>query len=145
MHKIRNFCLITAFFLLFHFVLDAQEHDWLPSWNDTDTKRAIIKFVEKTTEENSPNFVPPSDRIAVFDQDGTLWVEKPLYTQLIFAIDRIKALASSHPEWKTIEPFKSILENNKDTLTALSEHDVAKILIETHSGMSVGDYYKLVV
>jgi hypothetical protein len=86
--------------------------DPLPSWNDTATKKAIVTFVEKVTKQGSTDFVPPPERIATFDNDGTLWVEQPVYTQLAFALDRVKALASKHPEWKTREPFVSLLKGN---------------------------------
>ncbi len=81
--------------------------DPLPSWNDTAPKKAIMAFVERVTKEGSPDFVPPAERIATFDNDGTLWAEQPMYFQFQFAIDRVKALAPQHPEWKTKEPFKS--------------------------------------
>src|SRR5438270_7996136 len=83
--------------------------DPLPSWNDTAPKKAIIAFVEKVTREGSPDFVRPGERIATFDNDGTLWAEQPIYFQFLFAMDRIKALAPQHPEWKTEEPFKFVL------------------------------------
>ena len=81
----------------------------LPSWNDTPTKAAVMSFVEKVTQEGSPDFLKPEDRIAVFDNDGTLWTEQPMYTQLAFIIDRVKAMAPDHPEWQDKEPFKSLL------------------------------------
>src|SRR5262245_47632302 len=86
-----------------------QSSDPLPSWNDGPTKPAIISFVDKVTKEGGHDFVPPRLRIATFDNDGTLWVEKPMYTQVVFAVDRIKALAPQHPEWKTEEPYKSVI------------------------------------
>ena len=82
----------------------------LPSWTDGPTRTAITAFVEDVTTAGSPNFVPPAERIAVFDNDGTLWVEQPMYTQLAFVIDRIKALAPEHPEWKEEQPFKAVLD-----------------------------------
>ena len=82
----------------------------LPSWNEGPAKEAILEFVRATTEQGSPDYVPPEDRIATFDQDGTLWVEHPLYTQAMFAIDRVHALAPQHPEWKSHEPFKAVLQ-----------------------------------
>src|SRR5262245_53617006 len=83
--------------------------DPLPSWNERASKKAIVAFVEKVTKERTPEFVEPAERIAVFDNDGTLWAEQPIYFQFAFAIDRVKALAPDHPEWKDAEPFKSIL------------------------------------
>src|SRR5205814_7530277 len=87
----------------------AHAQDPLPSWNDTAPKKAIVAFVEKVTREGSPDFVPPPERIATFDNDGTLWVEQPIYTQVTFAIDEVIAQAPQHPEWREAEPFKSIL------------------------------------
>ena len=87
----------------------AQASDPLSSWNDGPAKQAIIQFVQTVTEKSNPNYVAPEDRIATFDQDGTLWVEHPLYTQAIFELDRVKTLANEHPEWKTTEPFRSVL------------------------------------
>ena len=87
----------------------AQSADPLPSWNDGKSKQSILSFVSKVTKEGSSEFVPPAERIATFDNDGTLWAEQPLYFQLLFGIDRIKELAPQHPEWKDKEPFKSVL------------------------------------
>ncbi len=86
--------------------------DPLPSWNDTATKESIVAFGDKVTEVGSPDFVPAAERIATFDNDGTLWPEQPMYFQLIFAVDRVKALAPRHPEWKTQEPFASVLKGD---------------------------------
>ena len=88
----------------------AQAADPLPSWNDGRTKQSILDFVAAVTREGSPDFVPPPERIATFDNDGTLWVEHPMYTQLAFALDRVVALAPEHPEWKDKQPFKAVLE-----------------------------------
>src|SRR6266568_4687499 len=89
--------------------------DPLPSWNDGATKKSITDFVAKVTEEGSPNFVPPEERIATFDNDGTLWCEQPVPVQLFFALDRVKTLAPQHPEWKTKEPFASLLRGDLQT------------------------------
>ena len=86
--------------------------DPLPSWNDTDPKKAIVAFVDRVTTPGSPDFVPDADRIATFDNDGTLWAEQPMYFQLLFALDRVKALAPQHPEWETEEPFASLLRGD---------------------------------
>ena len=91
--------------LVFVSIITLQAQDPLPSWNDTTSKKAIVAFVDKVTTEGSPDFVPPNERIATFDNDGTLWCEQPLYFQLLFALDRVKTLAPQHPEWKTKEPF----------------------------------------
>jgi hypothetical protein len=86
--------------------------DTLPSWNDTAAKKGIFDFVERVTKQGSPDFVPEAERIATFDNDGTLWAEQPLYSQLLFALDRVKVLAPQHPEWKTTEPFASLLKGD---------------------------------
>lgn len=108
----------------------------LPSWNDGAAKRAILEFVRATTETGSPQFVPPEDRIATFDQDGTLWVEHPLYTQAMFALDRVHVLAPQHPDWKGQEPFEAVLANDPPALAHFTERDWAEIISVTHAGMS---------
>ena len=95
------------------------EEDPLPSWNQGSTKEAILAFVKEVTDEQSPDFVPVKDRIAVFDNDGNLWSEQPAYFQLFFAIERVKELAPVHPEWKTTQPFQSILEDDLETFASL--------------------------
>src|SRR4051812_14042220 len=101
-----------ALLLLGVIAASARAQDPLPSWNEGPTKQSILDFVAKVTKEGGPDFVPVAERIATFDNDGTLWVEMPMYTQLIFAFERVKALAPEHPEWKDQEPFKSILAGN---------------------------------
>jgi phosphoglycolate phosphatase-like HAD superfamily hydrolase len=108
----------------------------LPSWNDTPTKTAIISFVEKVTKESSPDFVRPEDRIAVFDNDGTLWTEQPMYTQFAFVIDRVKAMAPDHPEWKDKEPFKSLLAGDAKGVAASGEKGLLELVAATHAGMT---------
>jgi hypothetical protein len=108
----------------------------LPSWNDGPAKQAILDFVRRTTDRGSADFVAPEDRIATFDQDGTLWVEHPVYTQAMFALERVHALAPDHPEWRTHEPFKSVLSNDLATIARFGERDWAEILFLTHAGMS---------
>ena len=93
--------------------LGAAAADPLPSWNEGPAKQAILNFVAKVTKEGSPNFVPPAERIATFDNDGTLWCEQPRYVQLLFALDRVKALAPQHPEWNDQEPFASLLKGTR--------------------------------
>jgi phosphoserine phosphatase len=110
--------------------------DPLPSWNAGPIKRAIVEFVKKATDRNSAPFVPIEDRIATFDQDGTLWVEQPLYAQAMFALDRVTTLAPSHPEWKTTEPFKAILARDEQAIGKLPESDWEKIIAATHAGMT---------
>lgn len=119
--------------------------DPLPSWNDGKNKQAIIAFVEKTTREGSADFVPPAERIAVFDNDGTLWSEQPMYVQLAFAIDRVKALAAKHPEWKTKQPFKAVLEGDKEALLAGGEKALVELIMATHAGNSVEEFQQIVL
>lgn len=119
--------------------------EYLPSWNDGDTKAAIIDFVRKTTTENSPEFIPVADRIACFDNDGTLWSEQPMYFQLAFAIDRIHAMAPQHPEWKNIQPFKGLLEGDLQSALAGGEKAILQILGATHAGMTTEEFDKHVL
>src|SRR5438093_13394117 len=107
----------------------AYAQEPLPSWNDGQVKQSIIAFVEKVTEEGSPNFVPPEQRIATFDNDGTLWCEQPVPVQLFFALDRVKALALQHPEWKTKERFASLLKDALKTAIAGREYALLQIAL----------------
>jgi phosphoserine phosphatase len=118
--------------------------DPLPSWNDGPAKHAILAFVRVTTDKASPSFVPPEDRLATFDQDGTTWVEHPMYTQVIFALDRVVALAPLHPEWKTKEPFKSVLAGDKAAMARFTIKDYEAIVFATHTGMSVNAFADIV-
>ncbi len=118
--------------------------DPLPSWNDTAPKKAIVAFVERVTKEGSPDFVPPAERIATFDNDGTLWCEQPIYFQLMFAFDRVKALAPQHPEWKTKEPFASLLKGDVKGALAGGEKAIFQIVAATHTGMSTEEFEKIV-
>ena len=120
------------------------ETDPLPSWNDTNTKKAIVTFVEKVTAEGSADFVPPAERIVTFDNDGTLWPSHPMYTQLAFALDRIKALAPQHPEWKTKQPFKAVLDNDMKALAAAGEKGLVELVMASHAGMSTAEFEKIV-
>src|SRR5216110_2334961 len=114
----------------------AQAADPLSSWNDGPAKKSITDFVAKVTKEGSPDFVPPEERIATFDNDGTLWCEQPMYFQLMFAFDRVKALAPQHPEWKTKEPFASLLKGDLKGALAGGEKAIFQIVAATHTGMS---------
>jgi len=114
--------------------------DPLPSWNDGAAKQAIINFVHVTTDPSSPQFVPPEQRIATFDQDGTLWVEHPIYSQVEFALARVVALAPQHPQWKTTAPFSDILSGNKAAIAKFTLKDLEAVVAATHSGMSVTDF-----
>jgi hypothetical protein len=118
----------------------AAATDPLPSWNDSEAKRAILDFVGRVTEPTNPDFVPEPERIATFDNDGTLWAEQPLYFQLFFAIDRVKALAPEHPEWATQQPFKAVLENDMGALAAAGEHGLLELVMATHSGMTTDEF-----
>lgn len=118
--------------------------DPLPSWNDTAPKKAIVAFVDRVTTENTPDFVPEPERIAVFDNDGTLWVEHPMYTQLAFALDRVKVLAPEHPEWKDQQPFKAVLEGDMQALAAAGEKGLVQLIMATHSGMTVDEFQTIV-
>lgn len=117
--------------------------DPLPSWKNGMTKGAIITFVEKVTKEGSPDFVPPAERIAVFDNDGTLWSEQPMYFQALFAFDRVKALAPQHPEWKTQEPFASILRGDVKSALAGGEKALLEVFMATHAGMTTDEFSKI--
>jgi hypothetical protein len=116
----------------------------LPSWNDGAAKQAILDFVAKTTDESSSDYVAPADRIVTFDNDGTLWVEHPMYTQLTFAIDRVKQLAPKHPDWKTKQPFKAVLDNDMKTLAASGEKGILELVMASHAGMSTAEFEAIV-
>jgi phosphoserine phosphatase len=120
------------------------QDDPLPSWNNGAAKQAILDFVAATTTEGGANFVKPADRIATFDQDGTTWVEQPLYGQGLFALDRLAAMAPQHPEWKETEPFKSVLTGDHAAMAKFTEKDWMEIVAVTHAGMSNDDFEKLV-
>lgn len=118
--------------------------DPLPSWNEGVAKQAIISYVKEVTDTASSNFVPLPDRIATFDNDGTLWSEQPIYFQFFFAIDRVKAMAAGHPEWKNKQPFKAVLENNMGELMQQGELGLLQIVMTTHAGMTTDEFDKIV-
>ena len=122
----------------------AYAADALPSWNDGATKQAILEFVKTTTDPSSDDFVAVEDRIVTFDNDGTLWVEHPMYTQLAFALDRVKALAPQHPEWKTTQPFKAVLDNDMKTVAASGEKGILELVMASHAGMSTAEFEAIV-
>jgi phosphoserine phosphatase len=136
--------IIAFVILLSAHPVTAGETDPLPSWNDGPTKEAIVSFVEKVTEAGGADYVPPEDRIATFDNDGNLWAEKPVYFQLLFAIDRIKALAPDHPEWKDKQPFKAVLEDDMETLTKSDHKGIAELVMASHAGMSTEEFQDIV-
>jgi hypothetical protein len=123
---------------------DSVKTDILPSWNEGDTKKSIVDFVKHTTTEGSTGFVPEADRIACFDNDGTLWSEQPVYFQLLYAIDRVKALAPEHPEWTKQEPFASLLKGDTKKLLASGEKGLAAVMMKSHTGITTEDFDKAV-
>jgi len=118
----------------------AHAQDPLPSWNDGPAKQAILAFVKEVTDKSDPKYVVPEDRIATFDQDGTLWVEHPMYTQVMYCLERVPALAEKKPELKNVEPFKTVLSGNRQAMAKLSMKDLEKILAATLTGMSVDEF-----
>jgi phosphoglycolate phosphatase-like HAD superfamily hydrolase len=114
--------------------------DLLPSWNDGPAKQGITTFVKETTDQASPKFVPPAERIATFDQDGTLWVEHPMYTFVMYSLERVPALAKAKPELKDVEPFKTVLSGNREAMAKLTTPDLEKILGATLTGMTVDEF-----
>ena len=135
----KTLLLIAAFV-----AASASAADPLPSWDDTAPRQAIIRFVEKVTREGSADFVPVAERIATFDNDGTLWTEQPLYFQFQFALDRVKALAPQHPEWKTTEPFASLLKGDMKGVLAGGEHALVQLVMTTHAGMTTEEFERTV-
>ncbi|HEX5471236.1 MAG TPA: HAD family hydrolase, partial [Lacipirellulaceae bacterium] len=123
----------------------AQTADPLPSWNDGAVKAEITGFVTRVTTSGSPDFVPPPERIAVFDNDGTLWCEQPVYFQLAFALDRIRALAPQYPEWKSKQPFESVLDGDMRALTAAGQKGLLQIMATTHAGMTTEAFSRIVL
>ena len=140
----RAGCLAATLLLGSWSAATAQVADPLPSWNDGSSKRAIVEFVDKVTRRGGPDFVPPAERIAVFDNDGTLWAEQPMYFQLLFALDRVKALAPQHPEWKDKEPFASLLKGDVKAALAGGEQATAEIMMTRTPGMTTEEFEKVV-
>jgi phosphoglycolate phosphatase-like HAD superfamily hydrolase len=118
----------------------AVAKDHLPSWNDGPAKKMILEFVAAVTDANGKHYVAPAERIATFDNDGTLWVEYPMYTQALFAFDRVKELAPQHPEWTTTQPFKGVLEDDMKAVGASGMKGLVQIIMATHSGMSAAEF-----
>jgi len=139
--------LSTALILVVCILLTRQSFaaiDPLAAWNNGPAKQAILDFVGKTTDKSSPDFLLPEERIVTFDNDGTLWVEHPMYTQLVFALDRVKAMAPQHPEWKTTQPFKAVLDNDLKALAAAGEKGLLELVMTSHAGMSTADFEAIV-
>ncbi|MDT3686354.1 MAG: HAD family hydrolase [Pseudorhodoplanes sp.] len=120
--------------------ISLAQTDPLPSWNDGATKKAIIDFVARVTREGNMGYVPPEARIAAFDNDGTLWCEQPFYFQMAFAFDRIRAMAPRHPEWKTQQPFKALLEGDVKTAATAGEKGLLEVIAATHGGMTTEQF-----
>ncbi len=123
--------------------LPAIAQEILPSWNDGAAKQSIVEFVTAVTTEGGPDYVAPGDRIATFDNDGTLWGEQPMYVQLAFALDRVKTMAPDHPEWKDTEPFKSVIAGDMKGIAAAGEKGLLQIIAATHAGMSTDEFAKI--
>jgi hypothetical protein len=121
-----------------------RDADPLPSWNQTPAKQRVIAFVELVTDSSGEFFVEPPQRIATFDNDGTLWSEQPMYFQLAFALERVKALASKHPEWKTQQPFKAVLDNDVQALAAIGKRDLMELVMASHAGMTTVEFERIV-
>ena len=136
--------LVLALAATFQLLTSPSIADDLPSWNDGPTKAAIVSFVERATKEGSPDLVPIASRVAVFDNDGTLWSEQPVYFQLLFAVDRIKALAPQHPEWKEKEPFRSVLAGDLKAALAGGDKAVLELVEATHTGMTTEEFERTV-
>ncbi|MGO2420717.1 MAG: HAD family hydrolase [Vibrio casei] len=139
MNLLRILTLATVAIMSHHAIAN-NTIDPLPSWNDTATKKGIIQYVQQTTNPDSMQFIPVSERIATFDNDGTLWAEKPVYFQLYFALDQIKAQASQHPEWKTEEPFASALKGDLEGVKKSGMEGLVKLVMASHTGMSTEQF-----
>ncbi len=143
--SIRSWFALACVALLSLVAVDARADDPLPSWNEGPAKQAILDFVAKVTDEGGPDFVLPEQRIATFDNDGTLWVEQPMYTQIVFAFDRVKAMAPAHPEWKTTEPFEAVLANDYKAVFAEGEKAGMKLMMLGHANMTPESFQQIVV
>ncbi|GIQ73950.1 HAD family phosphatase [Bradyrhizobium sp. RD5-C2] len=119
------------------------QSDPLPSWNDGQPKKSILDFVSAVTKEGAPDFVPASERIATFDNDGTLWCEQPMYVQLAFVLDRVKTLSAKHPEWKQKQPFKAVLDKDIATLAKAGEKGLVELVMATHAGMTTSEFERI--
>ena len=135
---------IILFSLFFILTLPVRAADVLPSWNQGPAKQSIIDFVNRVTQAGSKDFVAPEERIATFDNDGTLWSEQPAYFQLFFALDRVKALAPKHPEWKTKQPFKAALEGDLKTVFSGGEHALLELVMASHAGNTTEEFERIV-
>jgi phosphoglycolate phosphatase-like HAD superfamily hydrolase len=143
-HQLAGTCCVSLIAALIWVGAARSADDPLPSWNDCPTKHAIIDFAAKVTKEGGPDFVPVAERLATFDNDGTLWCEKPMYFQVMFAFDRIKAMADKHPEWKDKPPYKYVVDGDMEALSKEGEKALLEIIESTHTGMTVTDFHDLV-
>jgi hypothetical protein len=139
-----RYMLLTTSLMLVSMPNAVTADDPLSSWNDGPARQAIVDFVARVTTAGSKDFVPEPERIAVFDNDGTLWAEQPLYFQLAFALDRVQALAPQHPEWQEQQPFKAVLEGNLKTVFASGEHGLMELVKATHTGMTTAEFEQIV-
>ena len=140
MRALLTLALVLTALVLAAGLAPALAADALPSWNDGAAKSSILEFVDRVTREDSPDFVPVEERVATFDNDGTLWAEQPLYFQFLFAVDRVKALAPQHPEWRNNEPFLSLLKDDLRSALAGGEKAIAEIAMSTHTGMTTEEF-----
>ncbi len=130
--------------ILFYVSFRSVSKDPLPSWNEGATKQAILQFVRDVTREGGPYFIEPEERIATFDNDGTLWTSHPMYFQLFFVVDRISQLAHQHPEWKSTQPYKAVLENDAKAFAHFGEKEILEMVMATHAGMSTEEFEQIV-
>ena len=139
-HAVTNRIILAGFLLLLMFVQASAQTDPLPSWNEGPAKKAIVEFVKTTTDKTSPKFVAPEARIAAFDQDGTLWVEQPMYTQVLYCLDRVPAVVKAKPDLANIEPFKTVLSGNREAMAKFKMPDLEMLVAATLTGMSVEEF-----
>jgi phosphoglycolate phosphatase-like HAD superfamily hydrolase len=139
-HSLKQALAAVVVLTLVHGTMTASARDSLPSWNDAPAKQAIVEFVQATTTEGSPQFVPPAERVATFDQDGTLWVEHPMYTQVVYAIERVPAIVKAKPELQNVEPFKTILSGDRQAMAKIPMKELNVLLAAAFSGMSVEQF-----
>lgn len=144
MRRPSSFMAAAFLYVLVLGTVEARSADVLPSWGSGNAKQSIVDFVKRVATKGGKDFVPPAERIAVFDNDGTLWAEQPIYFQLAFALDRVKALAPKHPEWKDKEPFASLLKGDVKTALAGGEPAIFQIVMATHSGMTTDEFEQIV-
>lgn len=142
--SLKRICLLLLIGFVGPAAADGHASAVLPSWQDVDSKAAIVQFVTAVTDPESPDFVPEPERIAVFDNDGCLWAEQPFYFQLAFAIDRIKAMAADHPEWRDEQPFQAALEGDLKTVFAGGEKALLELVMASHSGMTTDEFASVV-